>query len=641
MNDRIHLGFELGTGAPVSVPLHHAIVSGVTGLSGKTTAIAAMLSRLPDNYRSLVFSTKRGEILFDGAHQVQPFYRATVDWEYVSGVLEAARKERLKFERSWIIKASRGARSLRDVYQNIVAALESDKPLRGLDESVWTVLRAYFEKVLPELESQPWAASLDLAQGVNVMRLEHLSEEVQGLVIAASLEEAHKSLSNVVLVIPEAWLYVPQQRGSPVKWAAQHIIRQGRARGVYLWLDSQDVTGISKDVLKSVNLWILGRQREINEVKRTLDQLPTTQKPKPSDVMTLGLGHFFVGAEDWLKLVYIQPQWLDRYWASRVAKGQAKAADMVPSEVIPDSSALRHGEIPDSPKNKETVQYSPPAVFDEEEDPMVITDLRVQLANAEIQRDEAQRKLEVAEYHYQAGDSSLIALAKERDALLGENQVLERKLAIESLSGLRAREAEQATAKALEEALHAISKLEGQLDNFMLVRDALRAFLSVDNPAPTSIAGPTAPVDLDILADKVAARLGTARVLQVTPLESLKHEFRQEAVDRLVQQAQALDERPRQAILWLLSVGRPAKHMEICKRLSFPEAGASFAKFGTGIKAAVKAGFLTLEQDGLRATIWEKVGAELEPYGASGPNIEATYGHLLAALAESTKAEAQ
>ena len=325
MTDRIHLGFEVGSGDQVTVPLHHAIVSGVTGLSGKTTAISAMLSRLPNGYRSLVFSTKRGEISFDGAHEVQPFYKATVDWEYVSGVLEAARKEKLKFERSWIIKASRGATTLRQVYENIVQALEGGERLRGLDESVWTVLRAYFEKVLPELESQPWAVSLDLAQGVNVMQLAHLSEEVQGLVIAASLEEAHRAMSDVCLVIPEAWLYVPQQRGSPVKWAAQHIIRQGRARGVFLWLDSQDVTTVSKDVLKSVDLWVLGRQREVNEVRRILDQIPAVLKPKPSDIMTLGVGEFYVAAEDWCRKVYVQPAWLDAETARRVALGETPA----------------------------------------------------------------------------------------------------------------------------------------------------------------------------------------------------------------------------------------------------------------------------------------------------------------------------
>lgn len=121
------------------------------------------------------------------------------------------------------------------------------------------------------------------------------------------------------------------------------------------------------------------------------------------------------------------------------------------------------------------------------------------------------------------------------------------------------------------------------------------------------------------------------------PLEALKHRFQQEAVDRLVQQIQTLEERPRQAILWLLSVGRPAKHMEICRRLAFPEAGASFAKFGTGIKEAVAGGFLTTTPEGLKVTAREKVVSELEPYGASPEDIEATYQHLLHALAQSSE----
>ncbi|MBL4571204.1 MAG: hypothetical protein JKY21_08665, partial [Alcanivorax sp.] len=46
------------------------------------------------------------------------------------------------------------------------------------------------------------ADRLDLAPGVNVMDLGHLSEEVQGLVIAACLEEAWEHCSNAVLVVP-------------------------------------------------------------------------------------------------------------------------------------------------------------------------------------------------------------------------------------------------------------------------------------------------------------------------------------------------------------------------------------------------------------------------------------------------------
>ena len=570
MTDRVHLGFVVGTGEEVSVPMHHAIVSGVTGLSGKTTAIAAMLCRLPDGYKSLVFSTKRGEISFEGAHEAQPFYKATVDWEYVSGVLEAARKERLKFERSWIIKASRGASSLRDVYQNIVAALDGGgKPLRGLDESVWTVLRAYFEKVLPELESQPWAASLDLVQGVNVMRLEHLSEEVQGLVIAASLEEAHQAMANVVLVIPEAWAYVPQQRGSPVKWAAQHIIRQGRARGVYLWLDSQDVTSIDKGVLKSVDLWILGRQREVNEVRRILDQLPATQKPKPSDVMTLGIGRFYVAAEDWLKLVYVQPQWLGEDQARQVALG-----------AIPD------------------VGPPAPAQVVEEEDLMLIADLREQLAITEDERNSAQQEL----------------IRKGQALNDASHKALE-------------------MTQAWEKVTYEVELLNAEVEGARRLRQALRQLLGT-SPTLERAEGPET-MDEEEIVEKVLARLGAWRpVVQVVPLEALKHRFQQESVARLTLQVRALEDRPRQAILWLLAVGRPATYKEICSQLGFPELGGSYTKFRTDMKEAMDIGLLTSDSHGLHVAVRNRVAAELAPYSPAPEDIEATYQHLLAALAQ-------
>ena len=575
MTDRIHLGFEMGTGEKVSVPLHHAIVSGVTGLSGKTTAIAAMLSRLPDGYKSLVFSTKRGEISFEGAHETQPFYRATVDWEYVSGVLEAARKEKLKFERSWIIKASRGASTLRDVYQNIVTELDGGGKLRGLDESVWTVLRAYFEKVLPELESQPWAPSLDLTPGLNVMHLEHLSEEVQGLVIAASLEEGHRGLSNVILVIPEAWAFLPQQRGSPVKWAAQHIIRQGRARGVFLFLDSQDVTSVSKEVLKSVDLWILGRQREINEVRRILEQLPAVQKPKPTDVMTLGVGQFYVASEDWCRKVYVQPAGIDDEIARKVAVGEISISPSVPA-LLP--------QMPETPN------------YPDEEDPMTISDLRVQLANAEIQRDESQRQV----------------------------LVLRDQLAAELLALQRSQEQRDA----------ALEDLEAEIARSKLMRGAIRDFLGIGSVA---LPGPGSPhVDEETIVEKVLARVGTGRpVLHLLPVEALRHRFQQETVERLEEQIAALDETQKRALKWLLAIGKRARYGEIAAGLGLSLRDSQGIQMSRGIKDMQTLGLVQDDKsNGVKATVLERVSLALAPYAASPEDIEATYQGLLHALAE-------
>ena len=72
---------------------------------------------------------------------------------------------------------------------------------------------------------------------------------------------------------------IPQNRRSPVLLAAEELIRKGAAAGNFVWLDSQDIAGVHKNVLRSVGVWILGVQREANEVKRTLNHIP---RPAPS-----------------------------------------------------------------------------------------------------------------------------------------------------------------------------------------------------------------------------------------------------------------------------------------------------------------------------------------------------------------------
>lgn len=236
MTSRIHLGYEVPSGEPVSIPLRHIVVTGLTQQSGKTTTCEAIVSRLPEGFKALVFRTKRGDLAFQGARDAPPFYRQESGWEYVLSVLEAATKQKLRLERSFIINASRGTSTLRQVYENIVKSKALAR--RGFDESVLTVLEAYFEKVLPQIEAGGFAETLALAPGPNVMDLEKFSEEVQALVISSCLEELWKHAENTFIIVPEAWAFIPQSRGNPVKWAAQHVIRQGAAVGVHLVLDS-------------------------------------------------------------------------------------------------------------------------------------------------------------------------------------------------------------------------------------------------------------------------------------------------------------------------------------------------------------------------------------------------------------------
>lgn len=171
-------------------------------------------------------------------------------------------------------------------------------------------------KELPELRRlkvrmSRESGNLDLSPGLNVMDLTEYSMEMQSLCIASTFERVYK-MRGVISVIPEAWEFIPQGKNTPVKVAAISLVRKGLGAGNLMWLDSQDIAGVDKPLLKQVGVWILGVQREINEVEHTIAQMPVPKKakPKPEDVMQLRRGQFFVSFGDVMKHVYVLPAWM-------------------------------------------------------------------------------------------------------------------------------------------------------------------------------------------------------------------------------------------------------------------------------------------------------------------------------------------
>jgi len=228
----------------------------------------------------------------------------------------------LKFERAWIIKYSKTANNLLEFKKNIDEAIPEVK--RDLEKNVLITLQAYLEKILPELQYAPLSNTLNIHKGINIMDLERFKEETQSLIIRSVLREVLRKEKNTIIVIPEAWKYIPQGRGNPVKRDAEAFIRQGATNNNFLWLDSQDITTTEKTILKQVSTWVTGYQREINEIKRTLDQLPIPKKDKPTsdDIATLKVGHFYVATSNFTKKVYVQPSWMDDKTAKKIALGE-------------------------------------------------------------------------------------------------------------------------------------------------------------------------------------------------------------------------------------------------------------------------------------------------------------------------------
>lgn len=231
----IKLGYEIGTGKKVSVKNSHLIVTGVTQLSGKTTTLEALIKR--SGLKAIVFKTKVGERGFNEGTLIPPYFRERFDWEYVLSLLEATMKERLKFQRSWVIRACETATSLVEVKNNIDESLANPK-MRSLDRSVLTELQAFFNKVLPQLQYANFSRTLEFRDGINIMDLEQFSSEIQSLVIRSVLETVLKDFKNTIIVVPECWKFLPQTRGSPVKQSAEEFIRQGATNNNFMWIDS-------------------------------------------------------------------------------------------------------------------------------------------------------------------------------------------------------------------------------------------------------------------------------------------------------------------------------------------------------------------------------------------------------------------
>jgi hypothetical protein len=113
-------------------------------------------------------------------------------------------------------------------------------------------------------------------------------------------------------VFPEAWEFAPRGRAAPAKDEAIAMARKGAVLGNFLLCDSQDIAGVDTVVRQAASVWILGVQRELNELKRTIDSIPAgIAKPKAADVATLGLGQFYACWGRHAVKTYVQPAWMD------------------------------------------------------------------------------------------------------------------------------------------------------------------------------------------------------------------------------------------------------------------------------------------------------------------------------------------
>jgi hypothetical protein len=342
------LGYELRTGKPIEIPVGHLAITGQSQASGKTTTLEGLVDRC--GLRAVAFVTKRGEGSFRVGEPIPPYFHDRVDWLFLKSILEATASEKLKFQVAEIINLCqnysgpegswKAPKTLADVMANAETAL---KKARGIPARVYTELFRYLSDVVPEIERLPYSKKLKLEAGLNVMDLTDYSFPLQSLVVRSVIEWVHHHATKTIIVIPEAWHFAPKKKGSPVKMAAEELVRQGAALRNFLWCDSQDLAGVSSVLLRQVTVWLFGVQRDPGEIERTLDYLPAdAQKPTRRDIATLGKGEFIVSFAREMYRVYVQPAWMSGVHAEAIARGEESIDSAL--EIVRDFDLEREAE---------------------------------------------------------------------------------------------------------------------------------------------------------------------------------------------------------------------------------------------------------------------------------------------------------
>jgi hypothetical protein len=319
----IHVGFSKGQS--VDIDLVHTIVAAQTRY-GKSTTIRAMMQYIPDDYRALCLDVKDPRD-FEGAGTEVPIYvENKTDPLMLKQLLEQESHLWLRKEFPELIDLCKEGDPFSRVLERVDARMQEKVHPVVLDRL--KVLRLLLKNLVENMAKVEMSDRLELPAKNNVMNLSKAPSAIKQLAVYSVVKWALERMERVVLIIDELPDFAPQGFSTPSKSMIGQAIRKGGAKGIWLWLSGQTMTGVDKQVLKQAMIWILGHQREINEAKRTLEQIPFKTGLDVKDIMTLPRGQFVVCTDEGAFITFVQAEGVDAELAIKVSLGQETVDDV-------------------------------------------------------------------------------------------------------------------------------------------------------------------------------------------------------------------------------------------------------------------------------------------------------------------------
>jgi len=325
----VHIGLEAKPqfGIEVEIPRTHTFISGITR-SGKSVTARKILSQIG---KTLIIDCKTPRDYEGVGIEIPLYIEDRSDPLMIKRLLESSSRLWLRKEFPELIDLCKFGKTWEGVYEATKRKLEwKDSKGKGVHPVVkerLEVLEFLLEKLISEMKTLKFSKELVLPADLCVMDAHKLSLGLQQLVAHSVLSAVLRDFTDENVLIDEGHRFTPEGKPSAARDAVTLFIQEGAAKRNFLYMSDQTITGIDKDVLKQMHVWILGCQTEKNEADRTLDQLTKDIGLKRRDIYQLRTGHFLVNTREWTKLAYVVPDGMSEELAFKILRGEIKPED--------------------------------------------------------------------------------------------------------------------------------------------------------------------------------------------------------------------------------------------------------------------------------------------------------------------------
>lgn len=605
MSKDITIGYEIGTGKEVTISPHHMFISGISG-AGKSESMKAIIGR--SESKILILDVKRRRDYSEFGADIPLYIEQKMDALMLKDLIESTERLSIKRELPMLSKLCRKSSTWEELLSK-ARKWQDDKKLRDFYKDVLEVLILIFEKLVREYNTYEFSDRVELDSQINVMNLSHVSRAMQQIIVSSVINHIERHESDIKIVIDEAHRFIPQAASSAASQDVVRLIREGRASNTYLWLADQTVTGVEKDVLKQVHLWILGRQTEINEAKRTLNQIPQRKSLglRAEDIQTLGIGEFIVATIDWAKKVYMWPRWIDEKMAKEVAMGQMTIQDVI------DMEPQRKEVDEEMWKEKYELERKARAKIEEdlEESQTRATVLKERLEkisspDIDLDKQITKERKEVLEL-VDSLKKKITNLEKERDELRNLQQ---KQYAL--------RQSREEDNKKMQKK---IDLLEEEMEPFFGLKDAL--IQVIGNPSSVST------LSKDEIVKEVLQKVSGGITYEIAPLEALKRGWEQRALNTVKAKIDSLNEMELDILGFLLNSGIYHNKADIMRGIYGIDYSVDKAKYERTAKAVdelADIGFLYTSGGKYKADIMDFIKKFI---GSRDRNVDKIYDHVI------------